>query len=133
MNYPIILYILASYLSLYSCLYTLAICLYLLQFSEKFIVEYHFEEIQLYCVKLYDIDDKNNIDDQSKQDFIGQAEFTLADVVTAGKAFSKELTLPSQFYSIVHMFVHTHAYVCNIYILCMYACYYAYVYVYMCL
>ena len=46
-------------------------------------------------MKLYDVDDKNKIDDLSKQDFIGKAEFTLADVVTAGKGFSKDLTLPS--------------------------------------
>ena len=58
-------------------------------------MEYCFEEVQLYRVKLYDVDDKNKIDDLSKQDFIGKAEFTLADVVTAGKGFSKDLTSPS--------------------------------------
>lgn len=67
-----------------------------LQFSEKFIVEYYFEKIQPYRVALYDIDDKNKIDDLSKHDFIGEAEFILADVVTAGKVFTKELTSPSQ-------------------------------------
>ena len=55
-------------------------------------MEYCFEKIQLYCVKLYDVDDRNKIDDFSKQDFIGKAEFTLADIVTAGKGFSKDLT-----------------------------------------
>ena len=34
------------------------------------------------------------IDDFSKQDFIGKAEFTLADIVTTGKGFTKDLTSP---------------------------------------
>ena len=55
-------------------------------------VPYNFEEVQLYRASVYDVDvSDKNIDNINKHDFIGEAEFTIADVVTAGKSFSKEL------------------------------------------
>ncbi|XP_065898772.1 copine-9-like [Dysidea avara] len=62
------------------------------KFSKKFVVPYNFEEVQLYRASVYDVDvSDKNIDNINKHDFIGEAEFTIADVVTAGKSFSKEL------------------------------------------
>ena len=51
--------------------------------------------MQHFKVAIYDVDDKQNLDDLTKHDFIGQAGFTLADVVTAGKSFTIPLILLS--------------------------------------
>jgi len=45
---------------------------------------------------VYDADDQKHIDDLSKQEFIGEAMFKLADVVTAGKVLTKTLSSSSK-------------------------------------
>jgi len=67
------------------------------------VVDYHFEEVQKFRVEVYDVDDKRHLDDLSKHDFIGEAQFTLADVVTAGKTFTRKLTSSSEPFE--HLFV----------------------------
>ena len=47
--------------------------------------------MQNFKVAIYDVDDKRNLDDLTKHDLIGQAGFTLADVVTAGKSLTQPL------------------------------------------
>ena len=59
-------------------------------------VDYHFEEVQHFSVEVYDVDDKKHIDDLSRHDFIGGAQFRLSDVVTAGKVLTKRLTSSSE-------------------------------------
>ena len=54
-------------------------------------MDYRFEEIQTVKFVVYDIDNKRNIDDLSKHDKIGEVECTLADIVTAGKEFTRTL------------------------------------------
>ena len=68
-----------------------------LQFAKTFNLDYHFEEVQHLRVAVYDVDDKKHIDDLSKHDFIGEAKFTLADVVTAGQVLTKQLTSASKY------------------------------------
>ena len=46
---------------------------------------------------MYDADDQRHLDDLSKQEFIGEAEFKLADVVTAGKVLTKTLASSSEY------------------------------------
>ena len=46
---------------------------------------------------VYDADDQRHLDDLSKQEFIGEAEFKLADVVTAGKVLTKTLASSSEY------------------------------------
>jgi len=59
-------------------------------------VDYYFEKVQHLCVAVYDVDDKKHIDDLSRHDFIGEAKFTLADVVTAGQTLTRRLTSASK-------------------------------------
>ena len=59
-------------------------------------VDYHFEEVQSFRVVVYDADDQKHLDDLQKQEFIGEAEFKLADVVTAGKVLTKKLASSSE-------------------------------------
>ena len=47
--------------------------------------------MQHFKVAIYDLDDKVKLDDLEKQDFLGLAEFKLADVLTAGKCLTKKL------------------------------------------
>ena len=47
--------------------------------------------MQQFKVDVYDADDKKHIEDLSKQDYIGSAKFTLAEVVASGKMLSKPL------------------------------------------
>ena len=54
-------------------------------------VDYRFEEVQNFKIVIYDIDDKANIDDLEKHDFLGEADLKLADVLTAGKVLTKQL------------------------------------------
>ncbi|XP_065898751.1 copine-9-like [Dysidea avara] len=61
------------------------------KFAKTFVLDYHFEEVQTFRVAVYDADDQRHLDDLSKQEFIGEAEFKLADVVTAGKVLTKTL------------------------------------------
>ena len=60
-------------------------------------VDYHFEEVQHFSVAVYDVDDKKHVDDLSRHDFIGEAQFRLSDVVTAGKVLTKRLTSSSEY------------------------------------
>ena len=57
-------------------------------------VDYCFQETQKFKVDVYDADDKKHIEDLSKQDYIGSAKFTLAEVVTAKQMLSKKLSKP---------------------------------------
>lgn len=61
-------------------------------------VDYHFEEVQHFSVAVYDTDDKKHVDDLSRHDFIGEAQFKLSDVVTAGKVLTKRLTSSSEYF-----------------------------------
>ena len=54
-------------------------------------VDYRFEEVQHFKVVIYDVDDKTQVNNLEKQDFLGVAEFKLANVVTAGKCLTKKL------------------------------------------
>ena len=47
--------------------------------------------MQKFKVDVYDADDKKHIEDLSKQDYIGSAKFTLAEVVTGGQMLTKSL------------------------------------------
>jgi len=62
-----------------------------MQFQTTIVVDYYFQQIQQFKVDVYDADDKKHIDDLSKQDYIGSAKFTLAEVVTAGQMLLKPL------------------------------------------
>jgi len=55
------------------------------------VVDYRFEEVQYFKIAVYDLDDKVNMDDLEKHDFLGEAEFKLSNVVTAGKVLTKQL------------------------------------------
>ena len=59
-------------------------------------MDYHFEEVQSIKVAVYDVDDKKHIDDLSRHDFIGEAKFTLGEVVAAGQVFTRRLTSTSK-------------------------------------
>ena len=48
-------------------------------------------------VAVYDVDDKKHLDDLSRHDFIGEATFTLAEVVVAGQVFKRRLTSASEY------------------------------------
>ena len=50
---------------------------------KSFDVQYHFEQRENYKVELYDIDDKNDLDNFSKHDFVGTVNFAIHEVVTA--------------------------------------------------
>ena len=63
----------------------------LAQFQTTFVVDYCFQEVQKFKVDVYDADDKKHIEDLSKQDYIGSAKFTLAEVVTGGQMLTKSL------------------------------------------
>ena len=60
-------------------------------------MDYHFEEVQNLRVAVYDVDDKKHLDDLSRHDFIGEAKFTLAEVVAAGQVFRRQLTSASEY------------------------------------
>ena len=63
-------------------------------------MDYHFEEVQNLRVAVYDVDDKKHLDDLSRHDFIGEAKFTLAEVVAAGRVFTRRLTSASEYMTI---------------------------------
>ena len=50
---------------------------------KSFDVQYHFERREYYKVIIYDIDDFKNLDNFAGQDFVGELEFALHEVVTA--------------------------------------------------
>ena len=51
-------------------------------------------------VAVYDVDDKKHLDDLSRHDFIGEAKFTLGEVVAAGRVFTRRLTSASEYMTI---------------------------------
>ena len=54
-------------------------------------MDYFFEEVQQLKITVYDVDSVTHIDDFSRHDLIGEAEFTLADVISAGQELVKTL------------------------------------------
>jgi len=56
------------------------------------VVDYWFEEMQYFKIALYDFNDKVNMDVLEMHNFLGEAEFKLSNVVTAGKVLTKQLT-----------------------------------------
>lgn len=54
-------------------------------------MNYRFEEVQTLKFVVYDVDDRNHVDDLNRHDLIGQMQCTLADVVTAGQQYSRTL------------------------------------------
>ena len=67
-------------------------------------MEYHFEEQQHLKLILYDIDDNYHIDELYKQDYMGEAEFYLADVFTSGTSLELPLVKEGTSY---YMFLYT--------------------------
>ncbi|XP_062500669.1 copine-3-like [Corticium candelabrum] len=59
------------------------------KFARSFILEYHFEEEQPLKLAVFDVDSASH--DLRQHDFIGEAEFTLADVVVSGQELVKNL------------------------------------------
>ena len=53
-------------------------------------VNYQFEEVQHFKVAIHDYNTTFNMDDLENHELYGEAEFKLADVITAGKV----LTIP---------------------------------------
>ena len=60
-------------------------------------MDYHFEEVQNLRVAVYDVDDDKHVDDLSRHDFIGETQFTLGEVVAAGRVFTRQLTSTSEY------------------------------------
>jgi hypothetical protein len=60
------------------------------QWVKKFKVEYFFEEIQHLKFAVYDADTKQGTD-LAKQDFLGEVETTLAEIVSGGSTFRRSL------------------------------------------
>ena len=56
-------------------------------------MEYLFEEIQHLRFAVYDVDDKQNMDDVDKQQLLGTMECTMGDIVAAGIHLTKSLKL----------------------------------------
>ena len=52
------------------------------KFIKSFIVEYHFEERQKFKVEVYDMEENNPNASLAKQDYVGELEFMLHEVVT---------------------------------------------------
>ena len=50
---------------------------------KSFDVPYHFEKRDYYKVVVYDIEDRNRVDDLSAHDLVGELTFALHEVVTA--------------------------------------------------
>ena len=80
-----------SYILLHNHFRFMHACFIHMQFQTTFVVDYYFQELQQFKVDIYDCDNKKHIEDFSKQDYIGSARFTLAEVLTSGKMLSKPL------------------------------------------
>ncbi|KAJ6242362.1 copine [Anaeramoeba flamelloides] len=64
-------------------------------FTKTFIVDYRFEQVQLFKIGLYDIDSKSN--DLRKHDFIGEMLFNLGELLGSnGMAVTKRLLNPKK-------------------------------------
>ena len=70
-------------------------------------MDYHFEEVQNLRVAVYDVDDKKHLDDLSRHDFIGEAKFTLGEVVAAGRVFTRQLTSASEYTAFLNLLENT--------------------------
>jgi Ca2+-dependent lipid-binding protein len=53
------------------------------EFQKNFVVDYFFEEHQKLRVTFLDCDSKSNVSDLKKHDYLGHADFLLADLVAA--------------------------------------------------
>ena len=62
-----------------------------MQFSKVFLLDYRFEEVQNLQFVVYDVDDKKRVDDVKRHDLIGHMECTMADIVTAGQQYTRNL------------------------------------------
>jgi len=54
-------------------------------------MNYHFEEVQNLKFVVYDVDDRKQVDDVSRHDFIGEIQCSLADIITAGHQYRGRL------------------------------------------
>lgn len=54
-------------------------------------MEYRFEELQQLRFIVYDVDDRSRVDDERRQEIIGELSCSLADIVTAGEQYTKTL------------------------------------------
>ena len=55
-------------------------------------VDYHIEEVQHFKVAIYGYHDiRFKMDELEKQDFLGEAQFKLADVTTTGTVLTRQL------------------------------------------
>ena len=54
-------------------------------------MEYRFEELQQLRFVVYDVDDRSHVDDERRQEIIGELSCSLADIVTAGEQYTKTL------------------------------------------
>ena len=52
-------------------------------FVMQFEIDYFFEQVQMFVVEIYDMDDESAPNDLSKQDFIGSIEFVLGHIVSS--------------------------------------------------
>ena len=59
-------------------------------------MEYRFEEIQHLRFVVYDIDDRGHIEEARRHDLIGEMQCTLADVVTGGQFYERNLRVPGE-------------------------------------
>lgn len=60
-------------------------------FTTQFVLVYHFEEMQQFCVKLYDRDSTS--DRLTSHDFLGEAEFSMGNLMgSVGQTLSKTLS-----------------------------------------
>lgn len=69
----------------------MALSLVILQFTKTFLLAYFFEEIQQLKFTVYDVDDRKHVNDVQRHDLIGEMECTLADIVTAGQEYKRNL------------------------------------------
>lgn len=70
--------------------------LMLFQFAKTFLVDYYFEELQQLKFSVFDVDDRKHLDDTSRHDLIGDMECSLADIVSAGQEYRRNLRLKGE-------------------------------------
>eukprot|EP01155_Anaeramoeba_flamelloides_P046296 Anaeramoba_flamelloidesc39615_g1_i1.p1 GENE.c39615_g1_i1~~c39615_g1_i1.p1 ORF type:complete len:170 (-),score=32.77 c39615_g1_i1:37-546(-) len=64
-------------------------------FTKTFLVDYHFEQTQLFKVGIYDVDGKST--DLRKHDYIGEIVFNLGELMgSRGQTISKHLVNPKK-------------------------------------
>ena len=54
-------------------------------------MEYRFEELQRLRFAVYDVDDRSRVNDERRQEMIGELYCSLADIVTAGEQYTRTL------------------------------------------